>query len=296
MYLNKNISFYRKHCGYTQEQLAERLGVTAQSISKWETGISNPDVAVLPDLAKALGVDIDALFVALPDEPKEISFSELPGLCYDAVLPLFLKAQRNFYGKKGVFTEENIQKKVDELKEQLGNPLPKCAYMIDECGGEHGAVFLSDALTLIDREYGGNYSALLFDVDLAGEVLSVIGKRNNRKMLKAIYQKLITEGGDGMSVTPEELSVITGLSVDAVNEAGEELRRAALIDVNESIGADGYKKVYGCVHKDELINPTSFVTVLAILRLAYIHASNMECVTLLYRDAKNGGVYIGGTV
>lgn len=36
----QNIAHYRKLCGYTQEQLAEQLGVTAQSVSKWENGVS----------------------------------------------------------------------------------------------------------------------------------------------------------------------------------------------------------------------------------------------------------------
>ena len=51
MTINQNIAYYRKLCGYTQEQLAERLGVTGQSVSKWENEISNPDISVLPDLA-----------------------------------------------------------------------------------------------------------------------------------------------------------------------------------------------------------------------------------------------------
>ncbi len=34
MHIHQNIAYYRKLCGYTQEQLAERLGVTGQAVSK----------------------------------------------------------------------------------------------------------------------------------------------------------------------------------------------------------------------------------------------------------------------
>ena len=46
MNLNQNIAYYRKLCGYTQEQLAEQLGVTAQSVSKRENELSNPDISI----------------------------------------------------------------------------------------------------------------------------------------------------------------------------------------------------------------------------------------------------------
>ena len=58
---NQNITYYRKAVGLTQEQLAERLGVTGQTVSKWENSISSPDVAILPQLAASLGVDINAI-------------------------------------------------------------------------------------------------------------------------------------------------------------------------------------------------------------------------------------------
>ena len=46
----------------TQEQLAERLCVTPQAVSRWETGCSMPDTALLPEIARALDTSIDALF------------------------------------------------------------------------------------------------------------------------------------------------------------------------------------------------------------------------------------------
>lgn len=51
----------RKQRGLTQEQAAEFFGVSAQAISKWETGISYPDVSLLPIIAGFFGVSTDEL-------------------------------------------------------------------------------------------------------------------------------------------------------------------------------------------------------------------------------------------
>ncbi len=40
MKLNEQIAVYRKKLGWTQEELAGKLGVTGQSVSKWESGVS----------------------------------------------------------------------------------------------------------------------------------------------------------------------------------------------------------------------------------------------------------------
>lgn len=46
----------------TQAQLANELGVQYQTVSKWETGITGPDIATLPHLADLFGITIDELF------------------------------------------------------------------------------------------------------------------------------------------------------------------------------------------------------------------------------------------
>lgn len=51
----------RKGRGMSQEQLAERIGVSRQTISKWETGQSTPDLEKLTALAECFGVTLDAL-------------------------------------------------------------------------------------------------------------------------------------------------------------------------------------------------------------------------------------------
>ena len=59
--LGKRISAYRKKLGLTQDQLADKLGLTAQAVSKWENDLSCPDISVLPELSKILGITVDEL-------------------------------------------------------------------------------------------------------------------------------------------------------------------------------------------------------------------------------------------
>ncbi len=51
----------RKLKGYTQEELGNKLGVGGSSVSKWERGLTAPDISILPLLAKELGINIDEL-------------------------------------------------------------------------------------------------------------------------------------------------------------------------------------------------------------------------------------------
>jgi len=59
--IGASIRSRRTEAALTQAELAERLNVTAQSVSHWERGESLPDIAVLPDLACILGCSVDML-------------------------------------------------------------------------------------------------------------------------------------------------------------------------------------------------------------------------------------------
>ena len=69
MKLNEKIIYCRKKAGLSQLDLADRLGVSRQSVSKWETGEANPDVTKIPLLAKEFGVSADWLLSE--DDPAE---------------------------------------------------------------------------------------------------------------------------------------------------------------------------------------------------------------------------------
>ena len=59
--LGNRIAENRKRLKLTQDQLAEKLGVTAQAVSKWENDQSCPDITILPKLAEIFGSTTDAL-------------------------------------------------------------------------------------------------------------------------------------------------------------------------------------------------------------------------------------------
>lgn len=59
--LGKRIAQYRKEQSLTQENLAERLGISSQAVSKWETDQTCPDILLLPQLSKLLGINVDTL-------------------------------------------------------------------------------------------------------------------------------------------------------------------------------------------------------------------------------------------
>ncbi len=81
----ENLKILRKEKGFSQEQLAMRLNVVRQTISKWEKGISVPDAELLIQLAEVLDVEVSDLLgkkieIAEGQNEKDILASELAKL------------------------------------------------------------------------------------------------------------------------------------------------------------------------------------------------------------------------
>ena len=78
--IGKRIMTLRKSRGMTQDQLAEKVGVSAQAVSKWENDISCPDISLLPKLAAIFQVTTDSLLGVpeqaeiVPAPPKQSGF------------------------------------------------------------------------------------------------------------------------------------------------------------------------------------------------------------------------------
>lgn len=59
--IGQRIAKLRKASGMSQENLAEKIGVSSQAVSKWENDQSCPDISLLSQLARLLGVTVDTL-------------------------------------------------------------------------------------------------------------------------------------------------------------------------------------------------------------------------------------------
>ncbi len=66
----------RKNLGMTQQQLADRLNVSFQAISKWENGTSYPNIEILRDLAVVLDVSVDEILAGSEKETDGLSYSK----------------------------------------------------------------------------------------------------------------------------------------------------------------------------------------------------------------------------
>ena len=82
--LGDNIRTFRRAMDMTQEQLAEQLGVSFQSVSRWENGTTYPDMELLPALARIFSVTVDAL-LGMSDEERQKNFEEIKKKLRNAV-------------------------------------------------------------------------------------------------------------------------------------------------------------------------------------------------------------------
>ena len=78
MIIGQKIKELRGENNVTQETLATHLGVTSQAVSKWEQGLSLPDISLLIPLADFFSVSIDSLLREKPKPPKfDLSWVEI---------------------------------------------------------------------------------------------------------------------------------------------------------------------------------------------------------------------------
>ena len=77
--LKDNLIMLRKLNGYSQEQVAERIGISRQAYAKWEQGLTVPDVEKTSQLAEVYGITIDNLMKAQDQQGPTVLPPAPPG-------------------------------------------------------------------------------------------------------------------------------------------------------------------------------------------------------------------------
>ncbi len=73
VFVGERLMNLRKLKGRTQQDVADQFGISKQAVSKWERGVSMPDVLILPDLAAYFGVSIDYFYDKEQEAPETVA-------------------------------------------------------------------------------------------------------------------------------------------------------------------------------------------------------------------------------
>lgn len=105
MEIGNQIKQLRQRRGITQEAMAHYLGITPQAISKWERGVTTPDIGMLPNISAYFGITIDELF-AISDDTR---IERIENMLYDDRYydPAEVESTREFLLNKGKKEPEN---------------------------------------------------------------------------------------------------------------------------------------------------------------------------------------------
>ncbi|MCP1639929.1 transcriptional regulator with XRE-family HTH domain [Streptococcus gallinaceus] len=95
--IGEKIKVLRREAGLSQQQLADKLGLSNQAISKWETNTAQPEIGLLPELAMVFGVSIDELF----DYTKEKYLDKIEGRLDSGQFPICSRLLRRGHSYLG---------------------------------------------------------------------------------------------------------------------------------------------------------------------------------------------------
>ena len=94
MIFSEKLQLLRKNKGYTQETLADKLGVSRQAVAKWESGQIYPDISNLIQISELMNVSVDYL---VKDQDCALNVKSQPNTELDELISFRLEANVNTY-------------------------------------------------------------------------------------------------------------------------------------------------------------------------------------------------------
>lgn len=89
------IAALRKEIGITQQELAQKLQVTAKAVSRWETGKGYPDITILPEISNVFNVSVNEIL-----NGKRCKKDETVEICEETILNTYRQAKKELKMKK----------------------------------------------------------------------------------------------------------------------------------------------------------------------------------------------------
>ena len=233
MELGKKIRQLRFKAELTQEQLAEKLGIGAQAVSKWENAAAMPDITLLPRLAEIFGVTIDDLF----DLTVEQRLNRIENrLDMESDLPPDLFREYEEFLKTQLAGGEH-KKRATEL----------IAYLYwhrMNAAGELAARYAREAVQAAPGEKGCQWILMKTE----GHVVWDWNLANHAKAI-AFYRELVEANPD---VTLPYCSLIDNLIADhRADEAEQVLERYRALEKADPVLAEAYRAHIALARFDE---------------------------------------------
>ena len=214
--LAENLQLLRKEKGLTQEALAEVFGVTAQSISKWELGLSCPDITILPELAEYYHVSIDELMGYKPSSSINSVYIGMKSLV-DSAEGAYSKPDYAYrlsrLAATTLWNKQNIE--VDKLL--IGKKTNNLSY-----GQGDGGVSICGENTLFISSFKDFPKYELPTIKKVHKYLNKISDINTLKVMFGLFNMML-EDTINRSWTLEEISEYTNLDVDVIMKALDNL-------------------------------------------------------------------------
>ncbi len=212
MSIGTNIYTLRKEKKITQAQLAEKLGVSEQAVSKWENEQCAPDVSIFPIMADYFGVSIDRLFGyhmnSYADEVKAIIKAADDSMDTYKEIEIISEGLKKYpnspdlkiYLAFSLSMVNRMSKDENEKREAVQKAIKLCTEVVDTCGDNKQ---VDSALNMLSRIYGeiGEHQKALDSVEkmsAEGYFFRVTGiartlgyAHNDKEMINFIEKNLL---------------------------------------------------------------------------------------------------------
>ncbi len=241
--IGERIAYFRKSKGMTQEALAGTFGISAQAVSKWETGTTMPDILLLPLIAEVLDTSVDSLFgVKQKDKAGRLTKENIHEEMHKQ---FFIKMQDlwiNLDGSSEDNTEENAKEAREYIKEHKD-----CQTLVVSTPEGNGVYADGDIALAFNKESAD--IAELLDNDEAWTVLRRFADGETRSVFKFILKN------NEKSFTPSLIAAKIDVDVNSVERALDNLLRMKLVKRDDVDTGEGIIHVYRAwaLHKQVLI-------------------------------------------